>query len=592
MDNKDEKNITKFNRNIWKNIFLYFRFLKKWIIFSSISLIGLAFIDSFLPIVSKNVIDNFGVVGEFKGILNYIIIFVSLIILQGVLVILFISSSGIIETRLVYLIRKDAFEKIQKLSVSYFDKNAVGKIMSCVTADVAKLADIIGWSLMEMTWAIAFIIIVVINMFLINVKLSLIVIITMPIIVFVIRYFQRKILVEQRKVRKANSKIIGAINEGINGIKTTKTLVREEETLLEFKKLSLEMRDVSIRSFTISAFFTPVVIVLISISVGLILQQGSYGVLNNTVSFGTLTVFISYATLIFEPINNIADITSVLQSAEASGERIFKLINTEVEIYDKAEVIEKYKDFKDKDINGDIEFNKVSFKYKDGQKVLNNFNLKIKAGEKIALVGHTGAGKSTIVNLICRFYEPSFGVIKIDNIDYKELSLNFLQSNLGYVLQTPFFFSGTIFDNIRYGSLNATLDEVIEASKLAKAYDFIMDLPNTFDYIITEDGSNLSVGEKQLISFARAIIGNKKIIILDEATSYIDTITEQNIQSAIMNILKDRTSLIVAHRLSTIKICDRILVIENGEIVEEGNHTQLINKRGKYFQLYSNQFES
>jgi ATP-binding cassette subfamily B protein len=313
-------------------------------------------------------------------------------------------------------------------------------------------------------------------------------------------------------------------------------------------------------------------------------------------TIGTFTAFVTYSIQIIDPIRQIARIFSDLQSAQASAERTLALIESEPEIADAPEVSAVYGDAliprpeNWPDITGDIVFDNVGFAYKTGERVLSGFSLSIKAGERIALVGETGCGKSTIVNLICRFYEPTEGTILIDGVDYKQRSQIWLQSNLGYVLQTPHLFSGTIRENIRYAKLDATDEEIAEAAKKANAYDFISRLPDGFGTQVGEGGNRLSAGEKQLVSFARAILKNPAIYVLDEATSAVDTQTEQIIQQAIEHVLKGKTSIIIAHRLSTVRSCDRILLIRDGEVLEEGAHRELLRKKGAYYTLYTNQF--
>jgi ATP-binding cassette, subfamily B, bacterial len=342
--------------------------------------------------------------------------------------------------------------------------------------------------------------------------------------------------------------------------------------------------------------FMPVIITLTSISVGLIVNIGGQQILDGTLTIGTLTLFTTYAILTIEPLIAIADVSSLIQSAQASAERIFAFIDEEQETLDKEEVIKKfgnYLNYKEENLEkilGDIKFKNICFYYNKDEEIINNFNLHIKKGEKVAIVGETGCGKSTIANLLCRFYEPTSGTITIDDIDYKERPLIWLQSNLGYVLQTPQLFSGSVMDNIRYGKLDATEEEVINAAKLANAYDFIMQEEEGFNYEVGENGNNLSVGEKQLISIARVIIGNKKIIVLDEATASIDTEKEERIQKATDIVLEGKTALIIAHRLSTIKSCDKILVMKDGKIVEFGSHDELVNLKGKYYNFYIEEF--
>jgi ATP-binding cassette subfamily B protein len=298
----------------------------------------------------------------------------------------------------------------------------------------------------------------------------------------------------------------------------------------------------------------------------------------------------------FEPIRELARIFAEFQSAQASAERIFTMIETAPEIQDRTETVKRYGDIyhpkKENwpEMHGNISFQNVSFAYKEGEKVFSGFNLDVKAGETIALVGETGSGKSTIVNLACRFFEPTEGQILIDDVDYRNRSLLWLQSNLGYVLQTPHLFSGTLKDNIRYGRLDATDEEIINAAKLVNAHGFIMKMEQGYDNEVGEGGNRLSTGEKQLVSFARAILANPRIFVLDEATSSVDTETEQKIQEAIQKVLEGRTSFIIAHRLSTIRVADRILVIRQGTLAEEGNHHELLQHKGYYYRLYTNQF--
>jgi len=426
----------------------------------------------------------------------------------------------------------------------------------------------------------------------------------MPLFTIISIFFQKRILKAHRESRKINSKITGAYNEGITGAKTTKTLTRESSNFEEFGELSSGMKRASIKASTISGMYFPLILFITNLGIAIILGEGGRSVINHAlggigISLGTLTIFLSYANQMSEPISEIARVLSEMQAAQASAERTISLLESVPDVTDRPDVIEKYGDFENpkpqtwKIIEGDINFKDVTFHYKskENEKVLENFNLHVRCGEKIALVGETGSGKSTIVNLVCRFYEPIEGQILIDGMDYREHPQIWLQSNLGYVLQSPHLFSGTVMDNIRYGNLEATDEQVIEAAKTVDAYDFIMKMESGFNSDVGEGGSRLSTGEKQLISFARAIIKNPAIFVLDEATSSIDTETEQKIQTAIYKILEGRTSFIVAHRLSTIRHCDRILVIDQGKIIEEGNHKQLLAKKGHYYNLYTNQFK-
>ena len=582
--------------SIWKELIQFIKPYKKQFFFLSLVMIVVGVIDSVFPLFTKHVIDNFVVKGSRTGIDRFAFIFFSIVIIQSINVYLFLVLAGKIETRMAYDIRKKGFEKLQILPLSYYDNKAVGWLMARMTSDINRISEIISWGLVDLSWGIAMMMAIIIAMFRLDSKLALLTIIIVPPLALVSIYFQKRILNSQREVRKINSRITAAYNEDISGAKTTKTLVREDINLEEFSLLTSEMKEASIRSTIISSLYIPITLVLGSIGTALTLNFGGRKVVMGTLSYGTLVAFISYTMQFFEPIRHLAIIFSEMQSARASAERVFSLINQPLTITDDEKVVEKYGDFFNPkveawpDIKGEIEFKDVSFAYREGERVLENFNLKVRAGETIALVGETGSGKSTIVNLLCRFYEPNSGKILIDGIDYKEMPQAWIQQNLGYVLQTPHLFSGTIKENIRYGNLEATDQDIIEACKLVNCHEFIMGLEKGYDTHVGEGGSLLSTGQKQLISFARAIVRKPKIFVLDEATSSIDTETESIIQKAIDKVLEGRTSFVIAHRLSTIKNADRILVIRDGKIVEEGSHKDLIRKKGYYYKLYTNQF--
>ncbi len=581
---------------LWKDLFRYIKPYRNRIIALIVVMMGSGGIDVIFPLMNRYAIDNFIVTGRLGGLWIFAGIYAGLVALQAINVYFFIYIAGRIEMSLSYDIRKAGFKRLQELSFSYYDKTSIGWLMARMTSDVERLGATIAWSLVDLTWGGTAMIGGLIAMLYMNWKLALVSLAVVPFLGVISIYFQKRILGSYRIVRRTNSRITGAFNEGIMGAKTTKTLVREEENLKEFKALTGEMYNSSVRAAVFSSIYFPIVIAMGSIGTALALWFGGRGVLLQTIGFGTLSAFISYVTQFFGPINELARIIAEFQNAQASAERVMAMINTEPDIVDRTEVIEKYgTEFEPKyenweDIKGDITFKNVSFSYKEGEEVLENFNLEVKRGESIALVGETGSGKSTIVNLLCRFYEPVEGQILIDGVDYRERSQLWLQSNIGYVLQTPHLFSGTIRDNIRYGRLDATDEEIIEAAKLVNAHDFIMKMEDGYDSEVGEGGSMLSTGEKQLISFARAILADPKILVLDEATSSIDTETEQMIQYAINKLLEGRTSFIIAHRLSTIRSADRILVIKDGQMIEEGNHRELMRQGGYYYRLYTNQF--
>ena len=561
-----------------------------------------AMIDVALPMMNAYAIDNFIANHVSDGLVLFSAIYVLLLGIQVGTIFGFIRQSGYVETGVCYLIRKLGFKKLQELPFSYYDRMPVGYLMSRLTNDTQRLGDTVGWSLVDLCWGAVFLVACSVQMFALNWRLTLVVLLVLPPLAVISWKFQKGILNAYRQVRKRNSQITAGFNEGINGAKTTKTLVRENMNVEEFNEVAGHMRDASVRAATLSALFLPIVVSLGSLATAYVLWQGgneevASAVAETGMTIGTLQVFVNYTVQFFQPVRDIARIFAEMQSSQAAAERVISLLETEPDIVDSPEVEAVFGDnFHPKKENwpklvGDIDFEDVTFRYKDGEKVLEHFNLHVDHGQTVALVGETGSGKSTIVNLICRFYEPTEGRILIDGADYRTRSQLWLQSNLGYVLQSPHLFSGTVADNIRYGRPDATDEEVRRAARMVGAEEFILKMQDGFNAKVGEGGNRLSTGQKQLISFARAILTNPSIFVLDEATSSVDTETEQLIQNAIQTVLSGRTSFIIAHRLSTIRSADRILVIHDGKIIEDGTHRQLIARQGYYYQLYTNQFQ-
>jgi ATP-binding cassette subfamily B protein len=418
----------------------------------------------------------------------------------------------------------------------------------------------------------------------INWRLALIVLAIIPVLLVVAAFFQKKILVEYRKVRKANSKVTAGYNENITGVRVVKALGREQQNLSEFAGLTSDMYRAAYRAAVFSALFLPIVQLITAMAVGSIAWYGGLQVMAGAMTIGGIQAFVSYVMFMMWPIQEVARVYAEMQHAVASGERVFSLIDAEPEITDRPGAVDPGT------IRADIEFDGVDFWYEPDKPVLTGFSLKVKRGETIALVGPTGGGKTTIVNLICRFYEPKQGTIRLGGRDYRELSLHAIQSRIGVVLQTPHLFSGTVRENIRYGKLDASDEQIEDAARLAGAHDFIITLEKGYDEDVGEGGSRLSVGQKQLVSLARAILAQPEIFVMDEATSSVDTLTEDLIQRGMETLMRDRTSFIIAHRLSTIRRADRILVIENGRIAETGSHAELLRARGHYYRLYTQQF--
>ena len=449
-----------------------------------------------------------------------------------------------------------------------------------------------------MFWALLYVVSVFTIMFLLNVRLAVVILLIVPCIAVLTVYFQNKILHWNRKVRKINAQITSAYNEGITGVRTSKSMGIEKENEDAFFQHTLEMQRAAGRSAKLNAVYIPAILLFSSVAAAVVLARGGVMVQEEIMRLGTLSVFISYAVIIFEPIQQLARLLADLISCQANIERVTDLLEQKPNVVDRADVIQKYGDaFSPKQenwerIKGDIVFEDVSFMYPDGKEyVLERFNLHVPAGMNVAIVGETGAGKSTLVNLMGRFFEPTSGRILIDGVDYRERSQLWLHSQIGYVLQNPHLFSGTVRENIRYGRLSATDAEIEEAARSVSADQVVMKLEKGYESDVGESGGKLSTGEKQLISFARAILADPAIFVLDEATSSIDTQTEQLIQQATGKLLKGHTSFIIAHRLSTIRQADLILVVKDGKIIERGTHRELLEERGYYYELYSRQFE-
>ncbi len=591
---------------LWRRILRHAgRYWKQLLALSGAGL-TVATVDVMLPLVTAWIIDEAMASGVTPRLWTYVVLYFGLCALLCSCIWLFIELAGQTSTGIAYDLRRKGFRRLQELSFSYFDVRPVGWLVTRLTSDVTKLSSLMPWFTLDLVWGSFLVLGITGAMFWLNWQLALAVLVIVPPLSIASVYFQKRLLASSRNMRRTNSMITASFSESISGVRTTKALVREEENLNEFRSLSTAMHQHCLRNALQSAVYLPIVVTLGSLGVGLALWRGGVDVLgpDSTLTLGVLIAFMQYAALFHMPIEELARRFTDLQAAQAAAERIQTLLDTEPEIQDSAEVRSRMAATAPHQAAGAsnlaedgcadtvrrIEFRNVSFWYKPDEPVLRSFNLTVEPGETIALVGATGGGKSTIVSLLARFYEPQEGEILIDDTDYRERSLHWWQSNLGIVLQSPVLFTGTIRENIRYGRLDASDAEIEAAARLVNAETFIRELDGGYEFDVGEMGSRLSTGQRQLMSLARAVLADPRVFILDEATSSVDTETEQLIQDGINKVLSGRISFVIAHRLSTIRAASRILVIDGGEVVEQGSHDELIRERGRYHDLYVGQF--
>ena len=570
----------------------------KWMFFVMIlGTIIVGVLNTVMPLFQEYAINNFIAHNTTEGLLPFILLYV--LCLAVVMVIDYIASYNCCRLELYILrdMRRTVFNHLQTLSVSYFNVNSVGRIHARVMSDTSNISSIISWDVYQGGWNITYVLSAVVIMLTINWVLALCVIVIIPLVALVSCYFQRKLTVLNRRVREINSEITGGFNEGITGVETSKTLAVEEKLDKRFYNNTGRMHRQATRLGHHRALFYTIISFAAFVALALVLWYGGVLTMEQTIQLGTLTVFMTYAQGIMSPVQWSVDAIADMITVKVNVERVTTLLNTKSDVSDTPEVVEKYGDtFNPKresweDLHGDVEFKDVTFKYPDGEEyVLEHFNLKVPQGTNVAIVGETGAGKSTLVNLVCRFFEPTEGQVLIDGKDVRERSVGWLHSHIGYVLQTPHLFSGTVRENLLYGKEDATQEELDAACASVNADKIIARLENGYDSVVGEGGNTLSTGEKQLLSFARAILADPAIFVLDEATSSIDTITEKMIQDAIEKLMRGRTSFVIAHRLSTIRSADVILVVQDGKIVERGRHEELLAKRGYYYNLYIKQF--
>ena len=578
-----------------------FPFLKpyRWRILFMILLGGLSSaIDALYPLFNRYALDHFIADQTLAGIGVFIAMYLCLVIGQSAVNFKSTSDCGRMEVTINKDLRNAAFNHLQTLSFSYYNQNSVGYIHSRVMSDTGLIGELVSWRMMNFIWSGSYLIGILVVMVIIDIRLTGYILLLVPFAIAAMIFFQRKLLKYNRIIREINSRITGNYNEGITGARTVKILGVERKMTDDFNTEALNMKRASIREAHFSALFLSSITMMSSIVLALILGQGGMLTRDGLMRIGTLSVFMSYALEMLEPMQNIIETISAFSAIQVNIERLTRLLAEKSDVADAPQVVERYGDtFHPKkenweELNGDVEFRDVSFRYPDGEDyVLEHFNLKVPKGTNIAIVGETGAGKSTLVNLVCRFYEPTKGQVLIDGRDARERSQLWLHNSIGYVLQSPHLFSGTVRDNLRYGKPDATDEEILEALRIVSAQDVLEKMDKGLDSDVGEGGELLSTGEKQLFSFARAILADPKILVLDEATSSIDTVTEKKIQNAIAILIRGRTSFVIAHRLSTIVDADVILVVRDGRIIGQGTHEELMKERGYYYQLYRRQYE-
>ena len=552
-------------------------------------------VDIILPLFQRYALNHF--IGEktFDTIVIFIVLYVMTLLCAAVVNYISCAQATIVEMRVSRELRQRGFDHLQTLSFSYFNQNSVGYIHARLMSDTSRIGTLVSWSLIDCVWRMSYLIGAIGMMLYLNARLALMVLAVLPILVVLFAIFQKKLVTVNREIREINAKITGNFNEGITGAKTIKSLAVEQEMEDRFCKETENMRASTVRASRLRGLFAGTMTFASSVALAIVLWKGGYIAVEE---IGTFSVFMSYAQGMMEPLRWLVDVISDLITTQVNIERFTNLLAVRSDVEDTPEVIAKYGDSFDpikenwEPIRGDIEFQDVTFRYPDGEEnVLEHFSLKIPFGTHLAIVGETGAGKSTLVNLVCRFYEPTEGKLLIDGKDARERSQLWLHDSIGYVLQTPHLFSGTVRENLLMGNPEATEEQLWEALRVISAEEMVKRLENGLDTDVGEGGDLLSTGEKQLISFARAVLADPKILILDEATASVDTLTEAKIQAAMESITEGRTSLMIAHRLSTVRNADVILVVKDGKIVEQGNHKELLKKKGYYHALYTRQYE-
>lgn len=570
--------------NVLKRLFRFVKPYKAYFYFLIFLTVALALLVPARPYLIQVTIDKYVGIKDYNGLLSMVLLLVGLLILQAIVQYLHTYFSGWLGQHIIRDIRIKLFRHIENLRLQFFDKTPIGRLVTRNISDVETLSDVFSQGLAAMVGDILQLIVILVVMFYTNWKLTLVSLSTLPLLILSTYVFKEKIKVAFNDVRNAVSNLNSFVQEHITGMNIIQIFNSEEREYEKFKEINKEHRRANLKSVLYYSVYYPVAEVIQAAGIGLVVWYGAGQVIQEEVTLGILIAFIMYIQMFFRPIRMIADRFNTLQMGIVSSNRLFNLLDSNEYISDNGT-------FAPETIKGEVKFDKVSFAYIDEDYVLKDISFEVSPGQTVALVGATGAGKSSVINLLSRFYEINKGTITMDGVDVREYDLAALRRQIGVVLQDVFLFSDTIANNITLGNPDIPRSKIMEAAELVGAAEFINRLPGKLDYNVMERGSTLSVGQRQLISFVRAMVYDPKIIVLDEATSSVDTETEELIQNAIGKLMVGRTSIVIAHRLSTIQKADKIIVLDKGVIVESGTHDELLDHDGYYAQLHQMQYK-
>ncbi|MFZ0454228.1 MAG: ABC transporter ATP-binding protein [Ignavibacteriaceae bacterium] len=586
-DYKTEEEILgkAYDSRLMKRLLGYIKPYKKYVIFAIFLNIIVAALGPLRPYLTKIAIDKYIANKDIHGLLIISLLLLGSLLMQAIIQYLLTYYTQYLGQKTIYDLRTQIFKHTQKLALKFFDKTPIGRIVTRATNDVEALSDLFSSGIVMVFSDVFIIVWILVFMFLMDVKLSLVTLSVLPVLIYGTFLFRKKVRESYRDVRLHLARLNSYMQEHVTGMNVVQIFNKEKDELKHFSNINNDYREANVRSIFYYAIFYPTVELLSSIALGLIIWYGGGEIIRSSLTIGVLFAFIQFTEMFFRPIRDLSEKYNIMQTAMASSERIFKLLDNDTFVKNPDQPVELKK------IKGEIEFKDVCFAYNHDDYVLKNISFKINPGETVAIVGATGAGKTSIINILTRFYDINKGNIFVDGIDISKIDKKELRKYISIVLQDVFLFSGTIRSNISMNNDDITLDKIIEAAKIVGADKFIDSLPDKYDEIVKERGATLSVGQKQLISFARALAYDPQILVLDEATSSVDTETEILIQKAIEKLLIGRTAIVIAHRLSTIQSADKIIVMHKGEIRETGNHQELLAKRGIYYRLYQLQYK-